>query len=78
MQRSEIERLMAEQNRVIIEVKQYKRHDMVNFWAEPPSPSNPKGLRVELRLTCRLEELPEETVMIHLVGTRDYTGERTQ
>ena len=76
MQRSEVERLMAEQNRVIIEVKQYKNHDMVNYWAEPPSPKNPKGLRVELRLKCRLEDLPEETVMIHLVGTQDYTEKR--
>jgi len=49
---------------------------MVNYWAEPPSPKNPKGFRVELRLKCRLEDLPEETVMIHLVGTQDYTEKR--
>ena len=77
MERSEIERLMGEHGRVIIDVKQFKKHDRVNYWIRPPSPGDPKGLRCELTLKCRLEELPEETVMIHLVGSRDYTGVRT-
>ena len=77
MNLEEIKRLMAGQNRVIIEVKQYKKHDMVNYWAELPSPKTPKGIRCELTLKCRLEDLPDETVMIHLVGTQDYTGKRS-
>ena len=68
MELERIKELMGGYGRVIIDVKRYKKHDRVNYWIRPPSPEDPKGLRCELGLKCRIEELPQSTVMIHLVG----------
>jgi len=69
MKLEEIKALMAKNNRAIIEVKRHKNHDWVNYWVEFPNVEDPKGLRCELTLKCHIEDLPDETVIEHLVGT---------
>ena len=69
MKLEEIKKLMAQQNKGIIEVKHFKKHDTVNYWARFPNAEDPIGLRCEVTLRCRIEDLPEKTVMEYLVGT---------
>lgn len=76
MKLEEIKALMAKEGRAIIKIKNFKNHDMVNFWARFPNAEDPVGLRCELTLNCHIEDLSEQTVRDCLVGSTKNGEER--